>query len=204
MLSREKMDAYGAKITYYQKFAFKTAMVLLVAGALVWLSVGIFGYNFLEKLLGRFMSRIVYVLVGISALAVMFSRDFYLPFLGESVLPCSILKDQVPAGASISHTLRVEPYQKVLYWAAEPDNKGFEKLNTWDQAYLDYANAGVSTADADGNVLLKVRPPQPYSVPMKGRIEPHIHYRICDKKGFISRIYTVFLNDGRVEAYEDY
>jgi uncharacterized membrane protein YuzA (DUF378 family) len=195
------MDAYSSQTVYYQKFAFKIAMVLLVAGALVWLSIGIFGYNFLEKLAGRSMSRIVYILVGISALAVMFSRDFYLPFLGESVFPCSILKDQVPAGATIDQTIQVEPYQKVLYWAAEPENKGFETLKTWDQAYLEYANAGVATADSDGRVLLKVRPPQAYTVPMKGKLDSHIHYRVCDKKGFMSRIYTVFLNDGRIEAF---
>lgn len=195
------MDEYSSQKMYYQKFAFKIAMVLLIAGALVWLSIGIFGYNFLEKLAGRSMSRIVYILVGISAIAVMFSRDFYLPFLGEMVLPCSILKDQIPAGATLEHTIQIEPYQKVLFWASEPENKGFETLKTWDQAYLEYANAGVATADSDGHVLLKVRPPQAYSVPIKGRLEPHIHYRVCDKNGMVSRIYTVFLNDGRIEAF---
>jgi hypothetical protein len=52
--------------------------------------------------------------------------------------------------------------------------------------------------------VLKVRPPQAYSVPFKGRLEPHIHFRICGETGILSRIKTVYVEDGRIEGFRDY
>ena len=87
---------------YFFKLLHKIAIVLLVIGALNWGLVGAFRINLVDRLLGKGtgLSRAVYVLVGIAALGVAFNRDTYLPFLGESVFPCSVLPDQVPAGAT--------------------------------------------------------------------------------------------------------
>jgi protocatechuate 3,4-dioxygenase beta subunit len=62
-------------------------------------------------------------------------------------------------------------------------------------------NVGVVTANADGVATLHIRHPQPYRVPFKGRLEPHIHFRICSDSGIMSRIKTVFLSDGHVEGF---
>jgi uncharacterized membrane protein YuzA (DUF378 family) len=187
---------------YYHKKAYMTMIFLLVAGGINWLLVGLLKFNLVEALLGKgVLSRGLYILVGISALVISFQRDTYLPFLGETLLPCSVLQDRVPPGATVSIEVEAEPGKKVLYWAAEPQTEHLEKMNDWRKAYLSYENAGVVTADSQGRALLKVRKPQPYLVPWKGQLEPHIHFRICGERGFLGRVKTVFLSDGHVEGF---
>lgn len=71
-------------------------MILIIIGALNWLMVGLFQYNIVEKLLGyrSFTSRFVYIIVGVCALAILFDRDTYLPFLGETVMPCAFIPNK--------------------------------------------------------------------------------------------------------------
>lgn len=182
----------------YQKLFY----IFVIVGAINWGLIGFTRLNLVEKLLGKntWTSRLIYILVGISALALAFNRDTYLPFLGESVFPCSVLSDQIPSGATRSIQVRVEPGSKVVYWATEPSD-GNEKDISYKDAYRLYQNAGVATADNDGIAVLKVREPQSYTVPFKGSLEPHIHFRICGPTGFIGRTKTVFLLDGRVEGF---
>jgi uncharacterized membrane protein YuzA (DUF378 family) len=187
---------------YWSLMFHKIAIVLLVVGALNWGLIGCCRMNLVERLLGKgtFLARAVYVLVGIAALTVMFNRDTYLPFLGESVFPCAVLSDQVPPGATRAVTVTVKPGAKVAYWASEPG----EGTGDWKEAYRGFQNAGVATADVNGLATLKVREPQAYTVPWKGKIQPHIHFRVCDQTGFVGRIKTVFLADGRIEGFVGY
>ena len=182
--------------------AFKIAMVLLIVGGLNWLLVGLFNWNLVKAFFGQsVIARGIYVLVGVSALAIMFDRDTYLPFLGPTVLPCSSIPDRVPPGASKMMTVAAPPGSKILYWASEPEMDGLKEIQDWKVAYANYENAGVATADQNGQAVLKVRAPQAYTVPFKGRLEPHIHFRICETSGMLGRIKTVFLADGRVEGF---
>jgi uncharacterized membrane protein YuzA (DUF378 family) len=191
--------------TYAKKFIFKIAMVLILIGALNWLSVGVFQYNPVEKLLGYRSpaSRFVYIIVGICALSILFDRDTYLPFLGETVMPSTFLPEQIPENADTQVEVHVEPGAKVLYWAAEPSTEGLKKIKDWRGAYMKFMNVGVVKANEDGVAVLFVRKPQAYVVPWKGRIEPHIHFRICKENGLMSRIKTVYVSDGRVEGFVD-
>lgn len=187
---------------YIRKKMFKIAMILILIGALNWLLIGLFQFNIVEVLLGRGMiARAIYIIVGISALCIMFDRDTYLPFLGETVLPCSLLPDRVPPGASKEVHVTAPPGAKILYWAAEPAMENLKQINDWKIAYAKFENAGVTHADVNGYAILKVRSPQAYVVPWKGRLEPHVHFRICGDNGMMSRIKTVFLADGRVEGF---
>ncbi len=185
---------------YYQKWLFKIAMVIVIIGALNWFFVGVFGFNVVEKVFGykSVMSRFVYVIVGIAALAIMFNRDTYLPFLGETVLPCHAIPEHIPDNADTQLDVQVTPGAKVVYWAAEPDNDKVKDLKDWRGAYQKYENMGCVKANADGVATLLVRKPQPYRVPWKGRLEPHVHFRECSASGMMSRIKTVFVSDGHV------
>jgi uncharacterized membrane protein YuzA (DUF378 family) len=189
-----------AGLVYIQKWIHKMAIVLLVIGALNWGLLGLNRVNVVERLIGKGLARGVYVLVGLAALLVAFNRDTYLPFLGESVFPCSILQDQIPAGATRTVQVRVEPNAKVIYWASEP-TANESVLQPYNIAYGKYLNAGVTTADHNGFAILKVREPQAYRVPWKGALKPHVHFRTCGPTGFIGRIRTVFLHDGHVEGF---
>lgn len=187
---------------YYQKMIQKVAIFFVIVGAVNWGLIGMNKINLVERIFGKgsIIPRIIYILVGISALTLAFNRDTYLPFLGESVFPCSVLPDQVPSGATRSVQVHVEPGSKVVYWATEPsENDG--SVPDYNQAYRQYQNAGVATADDSGMVTLKVREPQSYTVPLKGKLEPHIHFRVCGPTGFIGRIKTIFLADGRIEGF---
>jgi len=191
--------------TYVNKLLFKIAIALLIIGGINWLLVGLFEFNLVSAIFGKSVfATIIYLLVGISALAIMFDRDTYLPFLGPMVAPCSVLQNREPPGATKEVKITVEPNVKVIYWAAEPASEKLEKLNSWSQAYLEYDNAGVATSNGEGVVVLKVREPQSYKVPFKGKLEPHVHYRVCGEAGWMGKINTVFLNQNSIEGFEEH
>ena len=176
-----------------QKFAY----ILLIVGAINWLFIGFFDLNLLTGIFGiNMFSRALFALVGLAGIYFMFQRDFYLPFLGESVLPCAGLEDREPSGADTRITVQVEPLTKVLYWAAEPEAEVLKEINDWRKAYSAFENVGITTADETGVATLNVRKPQAYSVPFKGRLEPHIHYRVCEEDGMVGTVNTVFLAEG--------
>lgn len=185
----------------------KVALAALIIGALNWLFIGLFDMNLITGIFGQnAFSRLLFVLVGFAALFLMFHRDFYLPFLGQTVMPCGALEDKTPSGADTSITVNVSPNSKILYWAAEPAAEGLKELNDWKKAYAAFENIGVTTSDATGTALLKVRKPQAYSVPFRSRLEPHVHYRVCNSDGMMDRVNTIYLThgDSTVEAIEGF
>ena len=153
------------------------AMIILVAGGLLsyWIR-----------------SLVLAIIVGATALYVGLRRDSYLP---ETVLPCSLLQERIPEHADTEVNVSgLEPGAKLLYWAAEPSamekTDGLANIKDWQRAYLEFANAGVTRADAAGHAVLRFRKPQPYSVPIMGRIESHVHWRVCRDGGMIGPVQT--------------
>jgi uncharacterized membrane protein YuzA (DUF378 family) len=181
---------------YYKKQLFAFAMLFLVIGGINWGIMSVTGTNLVKYLTGKntLVANAIFLLVGLSALFIGFARDSYLPFLGPSVMPCSLLKVQTPEGADFEKRFLVKPGVKVLYWAAEPNNSDLQTITNWQHAYLAFRNAGVAVSDDDGYVKLRVRKPQPYTVPTKGEIHPHIHFRVCMNNGFIGPVETVSLD----------
>ncbi len=185
-----------AQYTYL--VAQKYAYVALIVGAMGWLAVGAFSVNPITALFGEgLVSRLLFILVGAAGLFFIARRDYYLPFLGEAVMPCSALQDRVPPGATRSITISTEPRAKIIYWASEPVADELQHINDWRVAYARFENAGVTTASSDGTAILRVREPQAYTVPFRGRIEPHVHYRECANGGMIGRVNTVFLSGNK-------
>jgi hypothetical protein len=163
------------------KWAHIVAMVLLVVGGLNWGSFAAFGARGdIFRLLGPIGRVIAHGLVAVAALWVAFRRDTYLPFLGETVMPCSVLMDRVPEHADKEvHVDGLTPGAKVIFWAAEPATEGLARIRTWQQAYLDYANAGVATVDGAGHAVFHVRKPAGYVVPGGRGLTAHVHWRVC-------------------------
>ncbi len=194
----------GGHEVYYRKKLYMLGALLLVIGGLNWGIVALTGGDLVSRLFGRgsVIARGIFLLVALASAFFVFKRDFYLPFLGETVVPCSVLNEQTPEGATSSVTVTVKPGAKVMYWAAEPANEDLKTLNDYRAAYLEYRNAGVTTANAEGMAELKVRTPQGYTVPMKGALPPHVHYRVCGNDGFMGPIVTITL-DGK-EYFSNY
>jgi uncharacterized membrane protein YuzA (DUF378 family) len=96
------------------KGIFFVLMIIIIIGSLNWLSVGL-GMNVLERVFGSssIIPRIIYVIVGISALAIAFDRDTYLPFLGPTAVPCALIPETIPKGADTSIEVMVAPGAKV-------------------------------------------------------------------------------------------
>jgi len=181
---------------YFKKQLFAFAMLLLVIGGVNWGILAVTGTDAVQYVTGKktILANAIFLLVGLAALFLGFTRDSYLPFLGPAVMPCSLLKVQTPDGADFEKRVLVRPGVKVLYWAAEPQTTDLQTIADWRHAYLGYRNAGVAVADEDGYVKLRVRKPQPYTVPIKGEIHPHIHYRACMNNGFIGPVETTSLD----------
>ena len=116
-------------------------------------------------------------------------------------MPCGAIADKTPPGATKELRVQVPPGSKVLFWAAEPGMEDLKQIRDWQHAYTKFENAGVTTAGEDGIAVLKVRSPQPYTVPFKGRLEPHVHFRICSSSGMLSRVKTVYVQDEHVEGF---
>jgi uncharacterized membrane protein YuzA (DUF378 family) len=193
------MDEHLEKV---HRFAHLIAIALLIFGGLNYGALVLFGTTIVQMVVGfGLVARVIYAAIALSAVAIMFHRDTYLPFLGPAVMPaCNLLAERIPEGATVAVKARVPPGAKVLYWAAEPSTEGLDKVNDWREAYAQFKNAGVTVADMRGHAYLKVRPPQPYSVPFKGRLDSHVHYRVCQQDGMMGRIETLFLTGAGAAA----
>jgi hypothetical protein len=174
----------------FQKWMFMVATLLLVLCGLI---VSVYGLT--RKTVG--LAGVLFAAVGLAALYVGLRRDSYLPFLGETVLPCSLLKEQTPEHADTEVRIHGLPANaKVLFWATEPATEGLERIRDWRRAYLDFSNAGVTTADSSGYATLRIRKPQPYTIPSGRRLEPHVHWRVCGDGGMIGPVQTTLITGG--------
>jgi uncharacterized membrane protein YuzA (DUF378 family) len=171
-----------------------TLLLILALGGLAWGIVGLFKWSifaWVAKKTFKSFDTIVYIIVGLAALYFLTSRDFYLPFLGETVFPCEPLAENIPDDADTSITIKVTPNSNVVFWASETDTDDIVD-NPW-AAYSKFKNSGVTRSNDDGSVTLKVRKPTSYKIPTGKVLKPHIHYRVCKPKGFLSRVETVYL-----------
>jgi uncharacterized membrane protein YuzA (DUF378 family) len=169
---------------------FAPAIFFLILGGLAWGWMAATGKNVVEKMLGK-RAWLVYVAVGLAAVLVAWvGRNAYLPFLGPTVFPCAALEDKTPEGADTRIEVQARPGAKIVYWASEPATEDLKTIPTWRVAYAGFKNAGVTTADEGGKAVLAVRKPQSYTVPWKGRIESHVHWRMCLPDGGLGQVET--------------
>ena len=182
---------------FVKRKLFKLAILSLIIASL---NIGISmiaKVDVLNKIIGSY-EKYFYIIAFISALYIMWDRDTYLPFLGRTIIPCNFLKDSIPANATKIITINItKPNTKVLYWAAD-NTSNPSVVNNYINAYNDFSNSGVATSDKNGIVKLAVRDPQSYTVPYKGLLQPHVHFRICDGPGTLGRVKTIFLKDQKI------
>jgi len=135
------------------------------------------------------LDKVVYIIIAMAGLY-MIKRDNFLPFLGKTVIPPSVIPLKQNKFQKDSVSVHVPPNSKVIYWASLKT----EEPNpiVWD-AYGDYSNSGVVMSDNNGVAVLKLLKGSGYVVPGGRYIEPHVHYRYELMPGKLSRIETVYL-----------
>jgi len=174
------------------------AKLLLVIGGIVWGIYGVFSINIIKRILpNETLQKIVYILVGISALLLIFNRNYYLPFLDKTVLPYSFIKnEQKPLNSTLKIEVQVEPNSRVIYWGAESNKKSSKEIPV-EIAYGEFSNSGITTADCYGKAVLTLRNPSGYNVKkgfFKKHLKPHVHYRYTLKNGMMSEVFTKMLD----------
>ena len=181
----------GSKISKH-----KLAMLLVIAGALNW-GLTTFNFNlveilnsYLNNLVGTTtnLNKFIYITIAIAGLYLV-NRDTFLPFLGKTVIPPSVIPLKTNKFQEDTVVINVKPNTKVIYWAAKKNKK--DKPDIWT-AYDDYSNSGVVMSNSDGKAVLKLQMGSGYIVPGGKYIKPHVHYRYEHKPGKLSRIETVF------------
>jgi len=123
----------------------------------------------------------------------LFNRDYYLPFLGPTIIP---IKERETIGKLIDVKLQgLKPNTKVLYWASNESDKTFDNPL---EAYKGYGNSGIVNTDNNGEVTLKVNCPSDYYVSKFGinkKLSRHIHYRVESHiPGLFSSVKTKYIN----------
>ncbi len=143
--------------------------------------------------------------IGISLFALLFliltsifDRNYYLRFLNRSVFPTGLLVEKEIDEATREKKGFVESFKmsfplykdkKIVYWASKKGD-----FDNPREAYGDYKNSGVASTDENGVAELHLKEvPGTYVVPYKGRLEPHIHYRIIEMNGMLGEVSTIYL-----------
>lgn len=141
--------------------------------------------------------RIGLVSIGVCSIIVATDRDTYLPFLGCTALPSSVLKPTVsePKAGTIRIEISSLPANATLvWWASKPPSPSSPATSTAMDAYSDYSNSGVVPVDMAGTATIYLRCPRKYWVPgMLGarRVLPtHVHYRFTERRGILSSVRT--------------
>ena len=176
---------------------FFTALVII--GSINW-GLYALGYNLVDSIslqLNRlFKSRvpfnnIIYFMVAIAGLWLATKRTTWLPFLGKSVLPESLVPLKQPLKTDTTISVKTLPNVKIAYWAAL--NKG-EQTDV-KKAYGDYENSGVVMSDDKGNVSLPIMTGTGYTLPSGDILPKHVHYRIIGQPnsyGMIGKVETKY------------
>ena len=186
----------------YTKWFHMVIIILVLAGALNWLSIGLLGVDAVRIGLAPRHARWVYIVIGVAALSLILRRDMYLPFLGETVLPGSALTLKTPQNANEQVSIKTLPSTKVVYWAAEPNPTQGIDVPDWKEAYDEFENSGVAVSDKSGNAILRFRgPPQAYKVPIMGTLKSHVHFRVCDTTGIMGPVQTMTIKNGIIENF---
>lgn len=180
-----------------KSFFNKNIMLLaVIVGAINW-GLTVFDFNLVEYL-SKFINdtlnsnypidKVIYVLVALAGIKLL-RRDVFLPFLGKTVIPPTVVPMKENKYKKDKVIIKVQPNSKVMYWAAKKMKT--EKEDVWD-AYDDYSNSGVTQSDKNGKAVLLLEKGSGYIVPGGKYIKPHVHFRYEVKPGMFSRIETVF------------
>jgi hypothetical protein len=136
----------------------------------------------------------IYTTILIVAVFHLVQRDYYLPFLGPTVIP---IKESETVGKLIDVKLTGLPANtRVLYWAA---NESENTFNNPLEAYRGYGNSGLTKTNEKGDVVIRMNCPSDYYVSKFGfnkHLQRHVHYRVESSRfpGLFSSVRTKYVD----------
>lgn len=146
--------------------------------------------NKLDSIIGYNVSKLIYFITGISIILLAMRKQTWLPFLGDTVIPVTLIPETKNIGDT-SIKIKVTPNTKVAYWSSLPF---VDEKQPVEKAYGDYSNAGVSQSDKDGFATLTFNKGTGYVVPSGKFIKPHVHYReLHSEYSMIGPVKTIYL-----------
>lgn len=172
--------------------------VLIILGSLNYLLKVTTDINIFKQLCDPMVVKIIKLLIGLSGLLLLFDRNYYLPFLGETVMPLVIKRDTKNKKLTKIKLTELPPNTTVVAWAAKGSTKTFGDPF---KAYDDYSNSVIAKSDKNGVAIVELECPARYNVNKFGimpeKLARHIHYRyqLPDRKGLFSQAFTKELND---------
>ena len=186
------------KKKYWQIKIYHILLILVLVGGFNWGTTAL-GFNFVEiikNLLNNavgtetYIDKLIYLVIAFAAIKLTLKRDLWLPFLGESVLPGSLIQLKKVIGDTIVK-VKVNPNTRVAYWASLPQENN--KIPLVHEAYGDFKNAGVVLSNKYGIAKLTVNKGTNYIVPNGKEIDRHVHYRELDQVwGFMGPLQTKY------------
>lgn len=185
------------KSNYYKTIINMIIIIILIIAALN-SSLSIYNINIINIFntfintqfkVNLYIDKIIYILIGLSALYITFKRDTWLPFLGETIIPDILIPFKIPTNYNKTITINTEPNSKIIYWAALPHDK-IEDVTT---AYDDYSNSGCVLSNNFGEAKLFIIDGSSYSVPFKNEIKKHVHYRVFNNyNNMLGKVNTLY------------
>lgn len=171
------------------------AKLFIIIGSINYLSSVLLNTSF-NNYLPKTIVPILIIIIGLSGLYVGFNRDYYLPFLGHTVIPVGPSKPT--ENLKQMKLSGLPPNTIVMAWGSQSTEKVFEDPF---EAYGDYANTEIKKTNDKGEVIIELPCPSEYYVNkfgvMKRKLDRHIHYRyqLPEYKGMFSRVYTKYLDE---------
>ena len=111
---------------YFEKKVFSKEMMFVTINAINILVIGLLNKNIIKMISDEInpkVYQILCVVIGLSGLHLMFNRDSFLPFLGDTIFPTETLRNKIPNGANTQVTIKVPRNSKIVYWASNPSDK---------------------------------------------------------------------------------
>ena len=135
------------------------------------------------------INKLIYLVVCIAGISLAIRKDTWLPFLGWTVFPSSLLEIKNPENFNTKINILTKPNSKIIYWAATGKNHPNQDVYT---AYGNLKNSGVTVSDDKGNAELHILEGDGYIVPSGQKISKHIHYRVVESNTILGDVESVY------------
>ena len=162
----------------YNKIKLRKILIFFIILGTINYGFMAFNNNLLESIIKSIsygninIIKLLYLIISISGLYIAFDITTWLPFLGESILPSTLVPLHKPSNIDTIIKINTIPNTKIAYWAS--DNKDITNVK---DAYNNYNNSGVVLSDNNGVAELYIIKGNDYKVPNGKLIKKHVHYR---------------------------